>query len=133
MTLRIIKLITIGFIVSIVIGYAIWRSLNYFRGPEIVVFEPINGSSIATSTAIIRGQAERINNILLNGSPIVIDEQGNFGQIITIFPGINILTFNASDQFDRKTNLELRLLGTVDLPKTPSIKSTSSTATTTTP
>lgn len=132
-TLRFIKLIVIGLVIFIIVGYAIWRSLNYFRGPEITIFEPVNGSSIATSTIVVRGQAERINNISLNGSLILIDEQGNFGRILAIFPGINILTFNASDQFGRTSSLELRLFGTVELPKSSSVKSTDKITSTSTP
>ncbi len=116
-TRRLIRTIFVSIMVIVIVGYAAWRSLNYARGPEITIFEPLNGSTIATSTLLIRGQAERINNLMLNGSPLSIDEEGNFIQILAIFPGLNILTFKANDQFGRSTTQELRLFGSVDLPK----------------
>ena len=98
-------------IVGIVV-YAISRSLNYARGPEIVIRSPQNGSSIDAVTTLIVGQAVRVNSLSLNGSPISVDQQGNFSESVVLFPGENIITLSAKDQFGRSTEKRLILVGT---------------------
>lgn len=115
-TVRLIRIALISIGVLIIASYAIWRSLNYARGPEITIFEPVNGSTIPSSTVILNGKAERINNITLNGDAISIDQEGNFRETVVIFPGINKITIEASDQFERNTKTELTLFGASEFP-----------------
>jgi hypothetical protein len=110
-TLRMIRIIVISLFAVIIIAYAIWRSLNYARGPVIDIFQPLNGSSVASSTVKIIGQALRVNSLTLNGSTVFIDQAGNFTETLIVFPGTNILTFDAHDQFGRETKKELELVG----------------------
>ena len=117
-TARLLKVIGIILLAGIIITYAIWRSLNYARGPEINVTEPANGVSVDSSTVLIRGQALRANDITLDGKSISVDEQGHFNEIIILFPGMNIVTLEAHDQFERTTKKVIYLVGTKDLPQT---------------
>jgi hypothetical protein len=132
-SIRIIQISAIVFIAILIGSYALWRSLNYARGPHITIFEPLDGSSVSASVVTIKGRADRVNKIELNMQPISMDEQGNFSEMITIFPGTNILTFDASDQFNRSTETVLHLFGTVDFPIKSSVTaSTTVTATSST-
>ncbi len=108
---RLIKIVGIILIAGLIISYAAWRSLNYARGPSIVILDPPQGSTIIETRAIIRGKALRVNNLSLNGQPISIDEQGNFADIISIFPGVNVITLRGQDQFGRSTDAQLQLVG----------------------
>jgi hypothetical protein len=119
--IRILRIVVASVVIVLIVAYAIWRSLNYARGPAIVILEPENGSSAPGSTMTIKGHADRVNNLIMNGDQVSIDEQGNFVQSIIIFPGTNKITFTASDQFGRSTEKELDILGTVDFKaaKTP--------------
>ncbi len=101
---------------GVIVAYSIWRSLNYARGPHILLYEPNNGSSIAASTVTIRGKAERVNALFVNGQSIAMDERGGFSDTVIIFPGMNIVYISADDQFGRKTETELDLIGTVGFP-----------------
>ena len=110
-TLRMIRIAVISIVALLIVAYAIWRSLNYARGPIINIYQPLNGSAIATSTVNIIGQALRVNSLSLNGKTVFIDEAGNFNETIVIFPGVNVLTFDAHDQFGRETTKELEVVG----------------------
>ncbi len=103
-------------VAGLIIAYAIWRSLNYARGPHIDIFEPANGSATTTNTITVRGRSERINNLTLNGNPIFIDEQGNFSEVIILFSGINRLTIAGRDQFGRDTQTRIEVVGKGVLP-----------------
>jgi len=130
-TLRLLKFGLTGLVILIIAAYAVSRSLSYARGPEIVVAQPLNDASIATSIVTIVGHILRADNLSLNGQAVAIDEQGNFSQIVTIFPGVNIETLVATDQFKRNVRKELVLYGTANFPiqkvNTSSKKSTAST------
>lgn len=114
-----IRLLRIGLIViaiAVIIGYALWRSSSYARGPVITIFEPANGSAAASPTITIKGRADRVNSLTLNGQPISLDEQGDFVETIIVFPGLNKLTFTAQDQFGRSTETNLDIVGTANFP-----------------
>jgi hypothetical protein len=115
--LRLLKIIAAIIIAGIIIGYAIWRSFNYARGPHIEIFEPANGSSTASTTLLIRGQAKRINNLTLNGMSMFINEEGDFNSRVIIFPGINRLTISGRDQFGRETSTSLEIVGKGVMPE----------------
>lgn len=108
---KLLKLAALVAVLIVIIGYAVTRSLPYFRGPEIAVFQPLNGSTISSTTVTIIGRAQRINSLGINAHPIQIDEQGNFKETLIVFPGINIISLDATDQFNRSAHLELRILG----------------------
>jgi hypothetical protein len=110
-TLRIIKITIVTIIAIIILIYAILRSLNYARGPKIDIKEPSNGAIITASTTEIIGQIERAHDLSINGSAVTIDEQGNFKQILVLFPGINLITLKATDQFERNTETVLEIVG----------------------
>jgi hypothetical protein len=108
--LRNLKIGSTIVIILIIVAYALWRSFAYARGPHITITEPLNFSSINSTTTQVIGRVERANTITLNGKPITIDEQGNFNEIIVLFPGTNILTIKAHDQFDRTVQKEIRVV-----------------------
>jgi hypothetical protein len=113
---KLIRVASTLVVIVIVIGYAAYRSLAYIRGPIIHVFQPIDGASIASTTVTIIGRVDRVNSLALNDNPIQVDESGNFKQTIIVFPGVNIVTLRATDQFQRATTAELRMFGTKELP-----------------
>ncbi len=119
-TKRAITIGTIIFVILVIIGYAYITSHSLISGPSIVVTNisgtaapaPVKGviyGSFATSTVTITGVALRIQSISLNGSPIEIDEAGNFSQIIALFPGFNAETLIGKDAFGHTTQVELDL------------------------
>lgn len=107
--LRTLKIAAAVIVVLGVLAYALWRSLDYGRGPSIIVEEPSDWSSTSTSTIVVRGRIERANFISLNGSPLAIDERGNWSNTIVLFPGTNITTLEARDRFDRTVRLDVHI------------------------
>ncbi len=110
-TRYLIKIILTVIIGLTIFGYALWRSLGYARGPEIDISYPSDGYATTSAIINISGRAQRINSISLNGSPITIDESGNFSETIIVFPGINNISLEAKDQFGRQTDTKLRIVG----------------------
>lgn len=109
-TKKIIKASILLIISFVIIGYSYFASRDYIKGPEIIIFEPQNGSALSTSTVIVKGQALRIQEITFNNRPILIDEQGNFTETLLLFPGYNISVIYAKDKFDRSTEYKIELV-----------------------
>ncbi len=109
-TKKILKFGSILLIIIILVIYAVFESYNYIIGPRIVIYEPINGSTIATSSIIISGTAYRIKDIFLNGRPITIDKEGNFNEILLLFPGYNTSLLYANDKFKRTIEHKIELV-----------------------
>lgn len=97
--------------VSVVVAYATWRSLNYARGPAINIFFPPDQTATSSKVINMYGRADRISRLSINGRDLTIDELGNFSEILVIFPGINVVTIGATDQFGRSISKEVRLYG----------------------
>lgn len=107
---RIIKLSITIIIITVVIGYSIFESKDFIKGPKIEIFEPINGSSISTSTVIVKGKATRIKDLYINNRPVLIDREGNFSEYLLLLPGYNASTLSAQDRFKRTTEYKLELV-----------------------
>ena len=108
--LRIIKIGSAILVILLIVAYALWRSFAYARGPRITLSEPANYASVTSTTTHVIGRVERANTITLNGKAITIDEQGNFDETIIVFPGTNILTLVARDQFERSIETQVQIV-----------------------
>ncbi|MEK7463648.1 MAG: hypothetical protein AAB610_00805 [Patescibacteria group bacterium] len=109
-TKKLVRSAVITIIVCIIIGYAYFATQDYILGPQITISEPANGSTISTSTVLLKGRALLIQNITLNNRPILIDEQGNFSEMLLLFPGYNVSLISARDKFDRTIEYKLELV-----------------------
>ena len=95
----------------LIVAYAIWRSVAYRQGPSIVISSPTDGATISSSSVQVIGQALRINSLTIDGNPLSVDESGNFKDTRAVFPGINVVTMTATDQFGRSTETQIRFVG----------------------
>ncbi len=109
-TKKIVRASIIGTVMLVILGYAYFGSREYINGPKIIITEPINGSTISTSTVTIKGRALHIQDITLNNRPVLIDEQGNFSETLLLFPGYNVSLISAHDKFKRIIEYKLELV-----------------------
>ena len=99
-------------LVIIIVGYALFASRDYIRGPHIEITEPADNSTTLTSTVTLKGKAVRVKSVLLNGRSITMDEQGNWSEIILLYPGMNTISFLAEDKFKHQTRKTLHIFST---------------------
>jgi hypothetical protein len=96
--------------VGVIAFYTVLQSEDFARGPEITILSPEGGILLSEPEVEVRGVAERVNEITLNGNSIFIDESGAFNETILLVPGINIITIEAQDKFERRVTETLELL-----------------------
>ena len=90
--------------------YTVLQSEDFVEGPQITILSPAGGILLEEPLVHIQGRAERVAEITLNGSPIFIDESGNFDEQILLVQGLNIITLEAQDKFERTVSKELELI-----------------------
>ena len=105
-----IKLLFGLIFVGIIVGYVIFQSTDFVDGPLITISSPEDGILVTEPLVHIKGIAERVSEIRLNGNPIFIDESGNFDEPLLLVYGHNIITLEAQDKFERTISKELELI-----------------------
>lgn len=96
--------------IVIIVGYGGFAFRDLLRGPHITITEPTNGETYSTSTIPVKGVASLVQKITLNGQPIVIDEHGNFSEIIVLLPGYNRISLVGEDRLGHITEAYLDLI-----------------------
>ncbi|MDO8430429.1 MAG: hypothetical protein Q7S72_00350 [Candidatus Taylorbacteria bacterium] len=109
-TKKILQIILGILVLAVVMVYSYLSFKDYINGPKITIAEPINGSTISSSTIIIKGQVLHIQDITLNNRPLFIDKQGNFKETLLLFPGYNVSLLQAHDKFGRTIEYKLELV-----------------------
>ena len=95
---------------GVIAFYTLIQSEDFARGPEIAILYPQSGILLSEPLVEIRGVALRVSDITLNDAPIFIDESGAFNETILLVPGLNIITIEAQDKFERRVTKTLELL-----------------------
>lgn len=108
---KFIKFAIIVIAALIIVSYAIFRSLNYAKGPQITISFPVDGYATTSKLLGITGRADRVTDISLNGRLITVNESGDFAEDLILFQGINVISFVAHDQFGRSVSKEMRVVG----------------------
>ena len=91
-------------------GYAIYQMRGLINGPRITVDSPANGSSLAAPLVTIRGRAEQVTKLFLNGEPLTPDRTGNFESQLLLAEGYNIIQLDGENRFGRRVEKKLELV-----------------------
>jgi hypothetical protein len=107
------RAIRYGIIIILVIfgvGYALFNSRIFIKGPQLTVISPIDGTSLFEKKISISGNTFNTSFISVNDRAISIDEQGNFEVPILLQDGYNQVVIKAHDKFDRQVTQTLDLV-----------------------
>ncbi len=104
-----IKPLLISLAIILIVGYSGLKLKDLLTGPRIIVSSPSDGQTIKKNLVNVRGKAERISQLYLNGKKIFTDEQGNFNEPYLLANGYNLLEIIANDQFGRQITEKLQL------------------------
>lgn len=88
-------------ILVLVLLYGVVEALPLLRGPALSITSPTDYASIVDGYAHIEGVAKHTETLMLNGGPLLIDEQGRFSTALLLPAGGAILTLTAQDRFGR--------------------------------
>ncbi|OGG56755.1 hypothetical protein A3D71_03710 [Candidatus Kaiserbacteria bacterium RIFCSPHIGHO2_02_FULL_55_20] len=110
----------------IVLGYAYYEARGLLFGPTITVNSSI--AEVHDPFVTIKGRADRISSISMNGKSIPVTEDGVFEEPYLLSPGYNRIVLDASDKYGRTRRQAIEIVYT---PSTTTTKTNLPTATTT--
>jgi hypothetical protein len=95
-----------------IVGYTGYQIKDWRTGPTVDITTPQAGTHQTPSSPLvtIKGKAERIAYLHLNGRQIYTDPDGTFKESLLLSPGYNIITVSAKDKFNRTTEKRLELI-----------------------
>lgn len=95
-----IQIVLISIFFAFIIFYAYSRTSLLSQGPSLSLKNLQNGQTISTRTLTLEGNAKRAIKLTLNNREILIDQDGNFKDLIILHPGLNLLVLEAKDKFN---------------------------------
>ena len=98
----ILRLAVIAILISSFSIYGLSRSKNILSGPELKIDSPSSGDSANNPMVEIKGRAQNVAAVFLNGNQIFTDENGSFKEKLLLAQGYNIIVVNAKDKFGRE-------------------------------
>lgn len=93
-------------VILVIAGYGLIKGWSLLEGPSLSVYSPTNNAAFPDGTVAIRGNAARAAQLVLDGVPMLHQENGNFGTTLTFPHGASELTFVATDIFGRTVTTE---------------------------
>lgn len=97
-------------VVVVILTYSGFKFKDLISGPDIVLYSPSDGSSLNNELINIKGRADRITQIYLNGRKIFTDQDGNFEEPLLLSSGYNAFELKAEDKFGREIVRKLQVV-----------------------
>lgn len=115
----------------IIIGYAYYEGRGLLYGPKITV--PSTVQEVHDQFVLIRGRADSIAQLRMNGKPISVTETGDFQEPYLLSPGLNRIILDATDKYGRSRQEVIQIVYiATSTPTNASAVATTSTSTTAT-
>ncbi len=95
--------------ITIIAGYAYFQSKDILTGPKIQISYPESGISLEKELLELTGTAKNIAQININDRQIFINDKGEFGDLLLLQEGYNIIKLSASDKFGRETEQLIKI------------------------
>jgi len=112
---KIYKYLLIGTILLIFLFLAgsklyVKNSINEFNSnPQLVITNPINGSSVQSSSVDVAGKTEKLALVYINNNSVLVNENGDFNTNITLKKGVNIINVRVRNKFDKETTQDISI------------------------
>jgi len=90
--------------------YALFEARGVLLGPTIILTTPV--SEVHEPFVMIKGQAERISSLSMNGAPIPVTKDGAFAESYVLAAGYNRIGLEAKDQYGRSTQKDIEIIYT---------------------
>lgn len=102
--------IALGVFFVIVLAYAFFEARGILYGPRIDIVNDL--SEVHEPFVTIRGHADRISELSMNGKQISVTEEGVFEEPYLLAPGLNRIMLDAKDKYDHATSKEIWIVYT---------------------
>src|SRR3989344_810889 len=115
----------------LVLGYAYFEARGLLYGPRIVVNSET--TEVHDPFIEIKGTADRISSLSMNGKQISVTEGGVFNEPYLLSPGLNRIILDATDKYGRRRSQVIQIVYTPATASVPETTPTTLPATSTPP
>lgn len=114
--------IALGAFFLIVLGYAYYAAQGILFGPSISIMSEVG--EVRDPFVLIKGRADRISSLSMNGKAISVTETGAFEEPYLLAPGYNRIVLDAQDKYGRRRSAAVEIIYTPDSSSLPAATST---------
>lgn len=100
------KVITLAGIIFLIVGgfFYLYTELdNFISTPMLIVSSPIDNETTSGSQIYIIGRSDKDGRIFINEQSVVVNDEGEFNESISLQEGLNIITIRAINRFEKET------------------------------
>lgn len=84
-------------------GYIFYQLMKLIGGPFIVLVHPSEDMTTASDKIEITGKTDPSAYLTINGQAVNLEGDGNFREILSLQPNLNIIRLEAVNRFGKKT------------------------------
>ena len=97
-------------LVLVVMGvtYYIGSQINtMISPPDLLVYSPNDGAYTHEAVIVVTGQVEEDSSVMINGSPVLLSQDGAFAHEVALERGMNVIEIEGTKRYSKKAK-ELR-------------------------
>lgn len=99
------RILAAGAIVILVLGgfFYLYKEIGSFAStPRLVILSPEKNYSTSGNSVEVSGATDRDAKVFINEQPVLINDEGNFRETLTVQNGANTITIRAVNRFERE-------------------------------
>lgn len=99
------KIIIVSLIILLALasfGYLYVEVNNFISAPRLVIIKPTDGTTVDGNSTHVTGVAEKDALVFINDQPVLVNENGEFGEDVGLKSGLNIITVKARSKFNKE-------------------------------
>jgi cytoskeletal protein RodZ len=104
---RIVRAILIAIIVLACLLYLAFYFNNLISPPQLKIIYPLSNQTINENPIVVKGETETETEVYINGSTVLIEDNGYFEKGINLKKGLNKIIIEAKQRYSR-TNTKTR-------------------------
>lgn len=99
-----------GLVLLALIVYLLFQYRYAIINPPLTITQPLEQQVIGSESVTVAGTTDPNASIFINGKPIIVEENGEFTETISVFPGVQTISIVSVNKFKRETKEERRII-----------------------
>ncbi len=98
------KIVAVAVVVVVILGlFFLYREVDSFASaPNLLILSPDNNSEVKGNSVYVKGSTDKEAALFINGQPILVGDDGKFGENLTLQSGLNNITVRAVNKFKKE-------------------------------
>lgn len=103
------SLILVILILVIAVFYVLYQYRGAFLNPPLTILAPVNRSTVMSSRVEVSGKTDPNATVYIDNNAVSVDQNGNFNEVINVFPGKTLITVKAVNKFSKVSEKKVEI------------------------